>query len=332
MLGPISWRCPPRHYGPWEYVTSLIAEGLVAAGHDVTLYATADSITNGTLRSVCPAPLSEDPSLDPKVWESLHIANCFEHSGDADIIHNQFDFLPLTYSGLVATPVVTTIHGFSSERILPVYQRYAARSSYVAISAADRHPSLPYIATIHHGIDCSDFPLQASPSDGLIFFGRIHPDKGVREAIEVAHRTGRTLTIAGIIHDQEYFDQFVGPHVDGTNVEYVGSVGPADRNRLLGSGRALLHLVNFDEPFGLSMIEAMACGTPVIATRRGSIPEVVRDGVSGFVVDGLDQAVEAVGRCQTLDRSAVRQHVIDNFSRQRMVDAYVNVYRRIISS
>ena len=186
VLAPIAWRTPPRHYGPWELFASLLADGLVAAGHDVTLFATADSITTATLRSTSPHGWNEDDAIEPKVAESLHIANAFQHAGDLDVIHNGFDFLPLTYSGLVDTAVVTTIHGFSSPRIVPVYQHYDATTTYVAISDADRHPALHYAATIHHGIDTDAFAIDPHPGDHLLFFGRIHPDKGTAEAIDVA--------------------------------------------------------------------------------------------------------------------------------------------------
>ena len=215
ILAPISWRTPPRHYGPWEQFASLLTEGLVARGVDVTLFATADSVTGARLVGTAPAGYSEDPALDPKVWESLHIAAVFERADEFDVIHNSFDFLPLTYSGLVETPVVTTIHGFSSPSILPVYQKYNGRAHYVAISDADRHESLDYVATIHHGIEMGRFELQPAPGDYLLFFGRIHPDKGTAEAIDVASRAGMPLIIAGIIQDADYFDRLVKPHVDG---------------------------------------------------------------------------------------------------------------------
>ena len=310
---------------------SLLTEGLVERGVDVTLFATADSVTQAHLDAVCSRPLEEDPSLDPKVWESLHIANAFEKAGDFDLIHNHYDFLPLTYTGLVTTPVVTTIHGFSSDRIKPVYRRYAARVAYVSISEADRDPELPYVATVYHGIDLSEFTPREQQGRGLVYFGRIHPDKGVAEAIAVARAVGMPLVIAGIVHDRDYFEREIAPHVDGDRVRYVGSLGATDRNELLGSALALLHLVEFAEPFGLSMIEAMACGTPVIARRRGSVPEVVDEGITGFVVDDVAGAIEAVGRVGGLDRRAVRARAADRFSRDRMVDDYVHVYERVLS-
>jgi len=265
MLAPISWRVPPRRYGPWEQFASLLTEGL-------------------------------------------------------------------TYSGLVDTPVVTTIHGFSSEQIVPVFEKYNRRGYYVAISDADRHDRLDYAATIHHGIDLDAFELQERPGEYLLFFGRIHPDKGTVEAIDVAGRVGMPLTIAGIIQDRDYFDRFVEPRLDGDQVRYIGPVGPDSRGRVLGGALALLHLVNFDEPFGFSVVEAMACGTPVIARRRGSMVEIVRDGENGFLVDTLHEAVAAVHASGALDRSRVRVSVEGHFGVDRMVDDYLALYERVLAA
>ena len=331
MLAPISWRVPPRAYGPWERFVSLLTEGLVARGVDVTLFATADSQTAGRLVPTAPRGYSEDPSLDVKVEECLHIASAFERAGDFDVIHNSFDFLPLSYAGLVDTPVVTTIHGFSTERIVPVYERYDDRTWFVAISDADRHPRLHYAATVHHGIEAEQFPFEPDVGNYLLFFGRIHPDKGTAEAIAVARDAGLPLIIAGIVQDAVYFQQRVEPHVDGVDVRWLGAVGPAQRGPLLAGARALLHLIEFDEPFGLSVVEAMACGTPVIARRRGSMPEIVDDGATGYLVDdhaGAVAAVDAVGR---LDRRGIREVVRRRFDRAQMIDGYLEVYRRILS-
>jgi glycosyltransferase involved in cell wall biosynthesis len=330
MLAPISWRVPPQHYGPWERVVWLLTEGLVERGLEITLFATADSLTRARLAAVCPRPYSEDPNLDPKVWECLHIAAVFERAAEFDLIHNHFDFLPLSYSGLVSTPLLTTIHGFSSERILPVYQKYNDTAYYVAISQADRHPDLNYVATIHHGIDLNEFTLRSEPDDYLLFFGRIHPDKGAVEAIEVARRLGRRLIMAGIIHDQDYFDRQVAPHLDGTQVRYIGSVGPQERDELLGGAYALLHLINFAEPFGLSMVEAMACGTPVIARPLGAIPEIVRHEETGFIVNSIEEAAAAVEAVPQLDRQYIHRYVAQNFSRERMANDYIRVYQEIV--
>ena len=332
MLSPLSWRTPPRHYGPWENVVSLLAEQLVAMGEDVTLFATGDSLTHGKLAWVCEHPYSEDVSINPKVWECLHIAEVIKRAQEFDLIHNQFDFLPLSYSDFTPTPMVTTIHGFSSPSILPVYEKYNGRAYYVAISETDKHPKLDYIATIHHGIDVSQFPYHENVGDYLLFFGRIHADKGVREAIEVARKTGMRLLIAGIVQDHAYFKEQIEPHIDGSNVVYMGAVGPEQRPQLLGGARALLHLINFDEPFGLSVIESMACGTPVIAFGRGSMPELIRDGVTGFIVNDINDAVQAVAKVESLDRRVCRDEVKTRFTCQRMAREYLDVYKKILDA
>ncbi len=330
VLSPVSWRTPPRHYGPWESVVSLLTEELVRMGLDITLFASGDSLTSGKLAAVCPRPYSEDPLVDPKVAECLHISAVFERAAEFDLIHNNFDFLPLTYSGLVETPVVTTIHGFSSPAIMPVYRKYNGRCHYVAISEADRSPDLDYLATIHHGIDLAQFPFSGERGQYLLFFGRIHPDKGVYEAIQVARRVGIKLVIAGIVQDQHYFQTRVEPYLDGTTVEYVGSVGPRRRGGLLGQAIALLHLIGFDEPFGLSLVESMACGTPVIAFGRGSIPEIIRHGETGYIVADVDEAAEAVADVPAISRSACRTDVEQRFSHTRMARDYVAAYRKIL--
>lgn len=330
MLAPISWRTPPRHYGPWELVTSLLTEALVARGVDVTLFATKDSQTSGKLAGVCPAPYSEDPAVDAKAWEMLHVAHVFERAGEFDLIHNQADFVPLAFSRLVETPVVTTIHGFSSERILPTFKAYEDRVHYVAISDADRHSDLRYAATIHHGIRMEDFLFDPQGSEDLLFFGRIHPDKGPSEAIAAARRAGRRLVMAGIIQDQDYYREYIAPGLDDRNVVYRGPVGGRDRTNILGSACALLHLVNFNEPFGLSVVEALASGTPVIASNRGSMPELIDHGVTGFLVDSIDEAVDAIGRIGEIDRAACRAAVSARFTVDRMADRYMELYRSLL--
>ena len=328
MLAPIAWRVPPKAYGPWERVVSLLTEGLVAAGVEVTLFATLDARTSATLDAVVPSPYEETPGMDVKVWEGLHLANVFGKAARFDIIHNHYDFLPLTYASLVATPTVTTIHGLSSAAILPVYRHFADRAAYVSISNADRHPDLSYIATVHHGLDLAEFDLGEGGGGYLLFFGRIHPDKGAADAIRVARAAGLSLMIAGIIQDRSYFENEVEPLL-AADVRYIGPVGAGERNALLGSALGLLHLIHFDEPFGLSVVEAMACGTPVIAYRRGSMLELVEHGAGGFLVSNEAEAIDAVSRLCTLDRSKVRRNA-DRFSLPRMVDDYLSVYRQML--
>lgn len=329
LLGPIAWRTPPVHYGPWETITSLLAEGLAARGIDVTLFATLDSITKAALDGVAPSGYEETPELDGRVWEALHVAHALSRSAEFDLVHNHLDWLPLAFSGLCAAPMLTTIHGFSGATILPAYERSASR--FVSISDSDRSPGLSYVGTVHHGIDLSLLPVSTDlPSPDLICFGRIHPDKGTDLAIEIARRAGRRLVLCGIVQDHSFFASRVEPHIDGDRVVYLGSVGPADRARILGSGAALLHPIRFAEPFGLSVVESMACGTPVIAYRKGSMPEVVDEGVTGRLVADVDEAVAAVARISTIDRSGCAARARERFSADRMVDDYLAIYRKIV--
>lgn len=331
VIASIAHRTPPLSYGPWEQVASTLAEGFVAHGHEVTLFATANSITAGRLVGPVPQGYEEADGVDAKVGEALHLGEAFARAGEFDIMANHFDFMPLSYSRLVDTPVVTTIHGFSSDAIVPVYAAYDDVAHYVAISDADRNAALSYDATIYHGIDTAAFTYSPQVSDSLLFLGRIHPDKGTDRAIEVARRAGRPLIIAGIIQDQTYFAERVQPYVDGVAVSYVGAVGPAERDRLLGSARALLHLISFAEPFGLSVVESLATGTPVIAAPLGSMPELIHDGVTGFLVTDDDAAVRAVERVSGIDRQTCRDEAVRRFDADRMVQDYLDLFARILS-
>jgi glycosyltransferase involved in cell wall biosynthesis len=332
VIASIAHRLPPLHYGPWEQIASTLTEGFVARGHDVTLFATADSATSAKLHSAVAAGYEEDARLDAKASEALHNAAAFEAASEFDVLANHFDFMPLSYSRLVSTPMVTTIHGFSSPRIVPVYRAYDDIAHYVAISDANRHPDLSYDATIYHGIDTSRFTFVPDHGQYLLFLGRIHPDKGTHLAIEVARRAGLPLVIAGIIQDQAYFRDAVQPHIDGVDVTYAGPVGPIERDALLGGARALLHLISFAEPFGLSVIEALATGTPVIASPLGSMPELIRPAVTGFLVADSDEAVSAVTRIGELDRLDCRVDATNRFSAGRMVDDYLALFERILGA
>jgi glycosyltransferase involved in cell wall biosynthesis len=329
VLAPVAWRTPPRHYGPWEQMASNLTEGLVKNGLEVTLFATGDSITRGNLDSVIEVGYEEDRNQDAKVVECLHISNLMEKAGDFDIIHNHYDFLPLSYSGLIKTPLITTIHGFSSEKILRVYQKYNDLGNYVSISNANRHSSLNYLATVYNGLETEGFDFNDQPHDYLLFFGRIHPDKGTAEAIQIALKTKKRLIIAGIIQNSEYFREKVEPFLN-ENIEFIGSAGPEQRNKLLRNALALLHPISFDEPFGLSVAEAMLCGTPVIAFNRGSMPELIVDGQTGFLVDNVDEAAESVSEVTRLDRLACRNWAMENFSQEKMVEDYIALYHQIL--
>jgi glycosyltransferase involved in cell wall biosynthesis len=328
ILSSVAWRTPPLDYGPWELVASLLCEGLVARGEDVTLFATADSLTAGALESVLPHGYARDPSMDGRVWEAMHVAHALERSADFDIVHNHLDWLPLAFAASWRAPLVTTIHGFSGAAILPAFRR--AASNYVSISDADRSPDLDYLATVHHGIDLAQFEPTTVTGDDLVILGRIHPDKGTADAIEIARRAGRRLLICGPVVDQRYFDEQVAPHLDGERVIHLGSIGPAERSRVLGASAVLLHPIRFDEPFGLAVVEAMACGTPVVADRRGAMPELIDQGVTGFTVTDAAAAVAAVDPAAALDRVAVRAVAENRFGVERMVDDYLAIYRRLV--
>ncbi len=332
VLSPIAWRTPPRKYGPWEQVASNITEGLVEKGIDVTLFATGDSITKGKLEYICKHPYSESTDLDPKVWECLHISHMMEQADKFDLIHNNYDFLPLSYSRLIRTPMVTTIHGFSSPKILPVYKKYNNTGFYVSISNSDRSPELDYTATVYNGINTDELTFMPVSEDYLLFFGRIHPEKGAYESIQIAKQSGRKLIISGLIQDQDYFDTMIKPFINNDDIVYVGNSGPERRNKLLGKAYVLLHPISFKEPFGLSVVESMFCGTPVIAFNKGSMPELILDGKTGFLVNTIEQAVEAIDNIKFIDRKYCNVWASSKFTRKKMTEGYLDVYKKVLNA
>jgi glycosyltransferase involved in cell wall biosynthesis len=265
------------------------------------LFATGDSLTRAHLHAVVDKGYEEDAAVDPKVAEYLHISEVFEHAAEFDLIHSHCDFMPLTYTRLIKTPVLTTIHGFSSAKIMPVNQKY--RDGYfVSVSDSDRAPGLNYLATVYNGIDLSLYPLQELAGNDLVFLGRIHRDKGVHLAIEVARLSGKRLIIAGIVQDKAYFREQIQPHLDDKNILYIGPVDVKGKNELFARAHAL-HLNTIPERFGLVLAEANAAGVPVIAMDLGSCGEVIKDGQTGFLVDNVPEAVRAVGRVSEIDRN-----------------------------
>ncbi|OAQ42134.1 glycosyl transferase [Pedobacter psychrophilus] len=330
ILSPVAWRTPPVHYGPWEQMASNLAENLVKLGIDVTLFATGDSFTSGKLNSVILKGYETEKGQDAKVLECLHISNLIENADQFDIIHNHFDFLPLTYSKLIKTPIITTIHGFSSDKIIPVYQKYNDHTYYVSISNSDRSDKLKYLATVYNGLNTEEFTFNPSPKDQLLFFGRIHPDKGTAEAIAIAKKTNKKLIIAGIIQDEGYFEREIKPHLN-EDVQFIGSAGPQKRNELMGESLALLHPINFNEPFGLSVAEAMMCGTPVIAFNRGSMPELIENNKNGFLVDNVEKAVDAIDKTSSIDRKKCSELAKNRFSAKTMASEYLKLYHQILN-
>ncbi len=331
LLAPIAWPTPPAGYGPWEQIAFDVAEGMRSRGLDVTLFATGNSRTQCKLDFVVPVGINEDPALDGDVYAALHIAKLFARARDFDIIHNNFDWKPLTYAlATSAPPMLTTIHGFSTPQILAAYYAAAERSFYCSISNSDRDPGLDYVATTYNGVDPARFTFVDRPGDYLVFLGRFHPEKGTHLAIEIAQRAGIRLKIAAIPQDRRYFETQVAPHIDGDRVQFLGAVERDARDALLGGALALVHMTTRPERFGLTMIEAMACGTPVLGARMGSIPEIVVDGETGFLCDSVADAVAHVPSLAALDRRACRARVEDTFSVERMLNGYLGAYGRVL--
>jgi glycosyltransferase involved in cell wall biosynthesis len=327
ILAPISWPAPPPGYGPWEQVASDIARGMAARGLEVTLFASGNSENPGHLASVVPVGLNEDPALNGEVFTELHIASCFARASEFDLIHNSLDWKPLLYAlATTAPPLLTTVHGFSSPQILAAYYAGAKRSFFCSISDADRDPGLSYLATTYNGVDPARWTYRDTPGDYLLFLARFHPEKGAHRAIDVARRAGVRLKLAGIPQDRAYFDEQIAPHIDGDAVQMLGHVQGAARDELVGGALALVHLTTRPERFGLTLIEAMACGTPVLGARMGSIPEIVVDGVTGFLCDDDDDAAGNVPHLAALSRRDCRTHVETTFTVDRMIDRYLDAY------
>jgi glycosyltransferase involved in cell wall biosynthesis len=332
ILAPISTPAPPDGYGPWEQVAANIATGMGARGLDVTLFAAAGSSAPVRIAAVIPRSLGEDPHQNGEVATALHIASLFERAGDFDLIHNNFDWKPLTYALCSkAPPMVTTVHGFSSPPILAAYYAGARRSFYCSISDADRDPGLAYLSTVYNGIDPADFPFNPRAGDYLVSLGRIHPEKGAHLAVEIAKRSGVRLKLAAIPQDERYFREQIEPHIDGDRVQFLGHLRSAERNELLAGALALVHMTTRPERFGLVLTEAMACGTPVLGARMGSLPEIVLEGETGFLCATVDEAVARVPQLATLDRTACRRRVESAFSIDRMIDGYCDAYRAALA-
>jgi len=327
VLAPITWPAPPRGYGPWEQIAFNIADGMRRRGLDVTLFATGNSQFTGRLRSVVPVGLAQDPSLNGEVFSAVHIGKFFAAAAEFDLLHNNFDWKPLTYAlSSGGPPLVTTIHGFSSPQILAAYYAASKRSFYCSISNADRDPGLNYLATTYNGIDPSEFTFRNRPGDYLVFLGRFHVEKGPHLAIEIAQRSGVRLKIAAIAQDEEYFKTQIAPHIDGDRVQFLGAVEGKARDDLLGGALALVMMTTRPERFGLTIVEAMACGTPVLGANVGSIPEIIVDDETGFLCDNVEQAVQRVPDLAALDRRACRRRVEEQFTVERMIDRYLAAY------
>jgi glycosyltransferase involved in cell wall biosynthesis len=337
QIAPLAESVPPRRYGGTERVVAYLTDALTAMGHDVTLFAAGDSKTSARLVPCCPRALRTDVSCrDPLAYHVAMIERVWAMRERFDIIHNHVDYLPLPLLSRQPTPLLTTPHGrLDWPEFAVVYRDFRALPA-VSISEAQRRP-LPWmnwIGTVHHGLPPDSLRPTAKPGRYLAFLGRLSPEKDPVSAINVAIRAGLPLRIAAKVDrvDQVYFQTAVAPLLDHPLIEYIGEIGECDKEAFLGEALALLFLIDWPEPFGMVMIEAMACGTPVIAMRRGSVPEVIDDGITGFIVDDEAGALAAIARAPLLDRARIRRVFERRFTAQRMAADYLRLYARLLDS
>jgi len=333
-IAPVATTIPPPKSGSVETMTSLLTEGLVARGHDVTLYATADSKTSARLNAIYPHGYWHDEHMWPwELYEMLNLAAAVERSSEYDIIHYEAAYYPmsLAFTRLSPTPIVQTLHHSPSAAEVTLWSRYP-EAPFVAISNEQARllVGLNVVDTVLHGIDTDGFTFEAKPDDYLLFLGRFTEGKGVLQAIEIAKRVGMRLILAAA--EGEYYREKIAPHVDGRRIVYYGEADFAAKVKLYGGARALLYPIQAREPFGLVLAEAMACGTPVAALDRGAVREVVDEGVTGMVFNDLEQMINDLPRVFDLDRRRVREQAVARFGVARMVDEYIAVYTRLVEA
>ncbi len=337
IISPVWFRVPPDGYGGIECVVSLLADSLVEAGHDVTLFASGDSLTKAKLFSV----YKRAPSLQigRSIPEMYHALACFERASDFDVINDHSGLPAAAFGGLVETPTLHTMHGPLDGPVAPaVYEqitRVAPKVGFISISMNQRKPKpdLPWVANCPNALDLSVYPCQPHKGEYLFFLGRMSPDKGAHRAIAVAKETGLPLKIAGKMQDLEekdYFRELVEPHLD-QQIEYLGEVNHGEKVELLQHARVTLFPIEWEEPFGLVPIESMACGTPVLATRYGAVPEVITNGVGGIIVDDYREMARLIDEASALDPWVCRRYVEERFAPERMVTDYVAAYEKAIA-
>jgi glycosyltransferase involved in cell wall biosynthesis len=337
QVAPLYERVPPTYYGGTERVVSYLTEELVRQGHEVTLFASGDSVTNARLVAPCPRALRLDPQCqDPLAPQILMLEQVVAESRRFDLIHFHIDYLHFPLLRRHSTPQVTTLHGrLDIPDLVPLYQEFADMP-VISISDAQRAP-LPWLnwqGTVYHGLPDDLYTFRPDPGTYLAFLGRISPEKRVDRAIDIAKHLDMPIKIAAKVDavDREYFEEVVAPLLGDPRVDYLGEIGEGEKDAFLGHAYALLFPIDWPEPFGLVMIEAMACGTPVIAYRNGSVPEVIEEGVTGFIVAGLEDAVRAAERIPTLSRQRCRQWFEERFSAGHMARDYLTVYQRVMAS
>lgn len=335
QVSPLYESVPPKYYGGTERVVSYLTEELVAQGHEVTLFASGDSVTKARLVAPCRRSLRLDKNcIDQLSYHLLMLEMVAQRAREFDIIHYHVDYLHFPLSRRLSTPHVTTLHGrLDIPDLVPLYREFRDMP-VISISNAQREP-LPFAnwqGTVYHGLPLDLYTFRPAPGRYLAFLGRISPEKRVDRAIEIALRTGLELKIAAKVDriDQEYFESVIKPLLKGPGIEYVGEIGEGEKDEFLGNALALLFPIDWPEPFGLAMIEALACGTPVIAYRRGSVPEVLDHGVTGFIVHGLEDAVRAVEEVHKIDRARCRAVFEERFSARRMAQDYLAIYQNLL--
>ncbi|MDX2214125.1 MAG: glycosyltransferase family 4 protein [Oculatellaceae cyanobacterium bins.114] len=338
QVSPLWERVPPPAYGGTELVVSLLTDELVRRGHDVTLFASGDSITLANLESAYPRALRLDSTVkEPAIYEMLQLSEVYERADEFDIIHSHMGCAALPYTRLVKTPTVHTMHGIFTPDNEKMFL-HARNQPYVSISDSQREPKLGlnYVATVYNGIDVDSYQFHETPQESpyLAFLGRISPEKGAHLAIEIAKRTGFQLKMAGKIDavDVDYYEEQIKPFIDGEQIQFLGEANHVQKNALMGGAIATLFPITWREPFGLVMVESMASGTPVIAMELGSTREVIVQGETGFLCNSVDECVEAVKQIPQISRLECRQHIERNFSVTRMVDGYEAVYQQLIES
>lgn len=337
QIAPLWERVPPTTYGGTELVVSLLTEELVRRGHEVTLFASGDSITSAELESVHAQALRLDPTVkEASIYEMLQLSRVYERANEFDVIHSHMGCAALPYASLVKTPTVHTLHGVFTKDNEKMFT-HARRQPFISISNSQREPRLGLncVATVYNGVNTAAYKFYPKPSDPpyLAFLGRLSPEKGTHLAIEVAKRTGWTLKMAGKIDavDVEYYEQEIKPHIDGEQIQFLGEANHVQKNILMGNAVATLFPITWREPFGLVMIESMASGTPVIAMELGSTSEVIAHGETGFLCNSVEEFIESLAQIHTIDRRACRQRVETHFSAERMTDGYEAVYQKVVA-
>ncbi|HEV8436862.1 MAG TPA: glycosyltransferase family 4 protein [Methylomirabilota bacterium] len=339
QVAPLYERVPPPRYGGTERVVAKLADELTRRGHDVTLFASGDSVTEARLVAAAPRALRLDPDVrDPLASHIIQLAQVFERADAFDLIHCHVGYLAFPSSRLVRAPTIHTLHGRLDLPDLVAVFRHFRQVPLVSISQAQREPlaslGLNWVATVPHGVSTEDYRYAERPGDYLAFLGRISPEKRPDLAIAIAKRTDLPLKIAAKVDmvDREYFEREIEPMLDDPRIEFLGELAEDDKCAFLAGALALLFPIDWPEPFGLVMIEAMACGVPVIARPCGSVPEVIVPGRTGFIADTLDELVGAVKRVDTISRAACREHVERHFTVRHMVDNYEALYRRLTNA